>query len=72
MAGAIRDMLDESWRPSSQVENSVRDVDIAMLAAATEVIDLSCTSSPERGINTPAMVMHMDPIAYLQPISIDR
>src|SRR5207253_6925078 len=60
---------------ASLVENSAdrfQDLEVPLFVPTANVISLTGLASMKNGANCLAMVFHIQPIAHVQPITVDR
>ena len=50
----------------------MRQVEVRLLAAAAEVVDLAGLALPPRGLDAAAVVEDVNPVADLLPVAVDR
>src|SRR5881296_2629296 len=72
MAGAVSDMPDQRQRLPEQLEDCLGYLLVGPLVDSPDVIDLTWSALVENQIDRPAMILHIEPIALLQPITIER
>src|SRR2546422_10294119 len=72
MAGAIGHMPDPRQRLSKQLEDRLGHLLVGSLVAGAKVVHLSRLALLEHERNALAVVLHIDPIALLKPIAVER
>ena len=65
-------IVDQALGLSEVREDHPHHVDVPHLAIRTDVIDSARLSIQQSGKNRRAVVLHMDPVAHIQPVAIDR
>ena len=71
VAQPVGDVADQVLRLSGQPEHGPGHVHVVPLAPAAEVVDLARTAAAERGVDAPAVVADVDPVADLHAVAID-
>src|SRR6266852_1647764 len=72
MAGTVGDMPDQRQRLSKQLEDRLGHLLVGSLMAGAKVVYLSRLALLEHKRNALAVVLHIDPIALLKPIAVER
>src|SRR2546428_6219189 len=72
MAGAVGAMPDQRQRLSKQLEDRLGHLLVGSLVAGAKVVYLSRLALLENERNALAVVLHIDPIALLKPIAVER
>src|SRR3989442_12607674 len=72
MARAVGDMPDQRQRLSKQLEDRLGHLLVGSLVAGAKVVYLSRLALLEHERNALAVVLHIDPIALLKPIAVER
>src|SRR2546425_12440475 len=72
MAGAVCDVPDQRQRLPEQFEDCLGYLLVGRLVASPNVIDLTRRALAEDQIDRPAMILHIEPIALLKPIAVER
>src|SRR5436309_14752008 len=72
MAGAVGYMPDQRQRLPKQLEDRLGHLLVGPLVARSDVIDLTRRALSQDQIDRPAVVLHIEPIALLKPIAIER
>ena len=55
-----------------QATNDPDDVDVGLLAAAAHVVSLAGAPAREHLAQRAAVIAHVEPVAYLQTVAVDR
>ena len=69
---SVRNKCYQTLRLSKRPANKLHNINICHLVAATNIIDLSVPAMMDYHIHRPAMVIYMDPIANIYPLSLYR
>ena len=64
-------MADQVLWLSGQPEHGTGHVHVVPLATAAEVVDLAGPAPAERGVDAPAVVADVDPVADLHAVAVD-
>jgi hypothetical protein len=68
----IGDRTDQGFGFSEQFENAPGQIDVTHVVAATDVVHLAGGTSVDQEVHRPAMIRHVQPVALLQPVPIQR
>ena len=72
VAEAIGDEGDQAVRLAELVEDQPNDIEVHHLAVAADVVDRARLALEERGDERGAVVFHVDPVAHVHPVAVDR
>src|SRR5580704_16070475 len=68
--GTITDKFNQSLRFSEQLEQHAGQVDIANFLVTAEVVDLARLPLAQSRVDSPAVIMHVNPVADILPRAI--
>ena len=72
MPEPVGDVFDQDVRFAEGIEDHFDHVDIPHLAIAADIVNFPGWPFMQRGDNRRAMILHMDPVAHIQAVAIDR
>ena len=72
MAESIGDEVDERLGFAEFLQNHFHRFDVRHLAVAAEIVNVAGLAFEKRGDDPGAMVFHVDPVAHVHPVAVDR
>src|SRR6266436_3532343 len=72
MAGAIRNIAQQALRFTRQTKEALGHLEIFFHMRSADVVDLADSSALENGENSAAIIFHVQPVALLFAVAVDR
>ena len=72
MAGPVGDVVDQRLVAVGQGEDPLDHLEVRELVRAADVVDLARLAPLEDGVDRRAAVLHVEPVADLHPVAVDR
>ena len=72
MPGSVSHKRDQALWFSKSLQNQFHNIEIYHLAVAAKVVNRSRFALEKRGHNGGAMIGHVDPVAHVHTVAIDR
>ena len=72
MTESVGHKRNEAVRFGQLIQNRFYQIDVRHLAVAAEVVNCSGFPLEKRGDNRGAMIAHVDPVAHIHPVAINR
>ena len=72
MPGPVRHPADDLLAQAQLVEDDAGDLQVGALVAAAHVVDLAGLAVLEHELDAGAVVVHVEPVADVQPVAVER